>query len=315
MTWIGLPDPAIQRSLKLVAKVIQSMANLNTVGAFGARISIRGLATLPKADQREISMSGIRDFIKDNMPRMMDYLATVSTPKPSMYSSFRFEERNDRYSLNNLIQKKARLSTLERESVPASPHYIDPSREMAIITSNVIRHSRDPSSKIRPRVLGDQNLEHLCSTCFDVEGEALHRVNELATQLSRERKKAFTSTTWSRSNSSSTQEPLTSTPALDSGHKISIHSTRPASTALPQVILQPVVEILSGRANPSTNPTAVGYSQSEKADPVVTNTGGSSLQKSLDPPASESLDDGAKRKRSFIRGIFGGEPKNSGRPR
>jgi hypothetical protein len=38
--WLGLPDPAIQRSLKLVAKVMQSMANLNTVGTFGARTSM-----------------------------------------------------------------------------------------------------------------------------------------------------------------------------------------------------------------------------------------------------------------------------------
>jgi hypothetical protein len=38
--WLGLPDPAIQRSLKLVAKVVQSMANLNTVRILGARTSM-----------------------------------------------------------------------------------------------------------------------------------------------------------------------------------------------------------------------------------------------------------------------------------
>jgi hypothetical protein len=76
-----------------------------------------------------------------------------------------------------------------------------------------------------------------------------------------------------------------------------------------------VVEISSGQANPSLNPISIAYSHGEKADPNMADTGGSSLQTSTDPPISQSLDDGAKRKRSFIRGIFGGEPKNSGRPR
>jgi hypothetical protein len=260
-------------------------------------------------------MDRIRDFIKDNKPRMMDYLATVSTPKPSMYSSFRFGDRNDRYVLNNLVQKKTTLSALERESVPASPHYIDPSREMAIITSSVVRHSRDPSSKFRPRVLGDQNLDQLCSVCFEVEEEALHRVNELATRLSQERRRAFASAAWGRNNPSVTQETSAPIPANESGRKVSFPPTRSNPTPLPQVVLQPVMEITPGRANPSLSPTPITYLHGEKADSIEADTGGSKLQTSSDPPVSQSLDDGAKRKRSFIRGIFGGEPKNSGRPR
>lgn len=262
-------------------------------------------------------MGGIRDFVKDNMPRMMDYLATVSTPKPSMYSSFRFEDRDDRYVLNNLTQHKATLPILERESVPASPHYIDSAREMAIITSAVIRHSRDVSNKTRPRRLDDAALERLCTACFEVEEEALQRVNELATRLAQERRRASASAAWVRNSAPlSTTQSFTSIPASVSRPKTSLPSTRSVSTTTFELVPQSVARPTPDQPGlSSTSP--VGSSYSERVEPLATNIRDSGVPKWQLPelPVPGVSDDGAKRKKSFMRGIFGGESKSTSRPR
>ncbi|KAF9453816.1 Rho GTPase activation protein [Macrolepiota fuliginosa MF-IS2] len=290
----GLPDPAIQRSLKLIAKVIQSLANLNT------------------ADRKEISMAGIRDFIKDNMPRMIEYLTAVSTPKSSMYSNHRFEDPDDRTVLKNLAQRKATLPVLERESVPASPHHIDPPRELAIITSAVIRHSRDINNRTRCRRLDDITLERLCSACFEVEEEALQRVNELVTRLAQERRRASASAAWKTNAASlSTSQSLSSVPTVAPRRKQSISSSHYAPTTTIEIAPPPVQKPQSDWVTLNSSPREHSHISTEvPVDDVITKW------ESPEPPVPEVSDDGAKRKRSFIiRGIFGSEFKGGGKSR
>lgn len=308
--YLGLPDPGIQHSLKLVAKVIQSMANLNTVCVvFGYNSNADTQFVIFKAGQKEISMRGIRDFITGNMPRMQEYLREVSTPKPPIYSKHRFEDRDDRYVSNHLAQHKATLPVLERESVPAYPHYIDPARELAIITSAVVRQSRDVDNRATARDFDDTALKHLCDVCFEVESEALQRVNELATRLAQERRRASAVAVWTKDPIPmlTPQSPPPSVPASVVKHEASFSSGHQTSAKLPEVEPQLAGKYHADLAGPSPNAYTGDYSQ-----------GGSLEVKSGDSPEffiPEVSDDGTRRVKSFMRGIFSSEPKNSSKGR
>ncbi|ESK88880.1 gtpase activating protein [Moniliophthora roreri MCA 2997] len=165
----GLPSERVQRSLTLIAKVIQSLANLN------ANV------------QKEEFMVGVKDFLRDSLPAMTDYLLAVSsapeeirTPAPN---------RGPEQVVARLQQRVSSMPTLYREAIPILPHLLDPARHLAIITSAVIRKSRTHLPEPRPHDSHDRPLEDLCSRCIEVEEKALKRVNQLAAQLSANQKK------------------------------------------------------------------------------------------------------------------------------
>ncbi|KAF5355628.1 hypothetical protein D9756_003766 [Leucocoprinus leucothites] len=274
----GLPDPAIQRSLKLIAKVIQSLANLNT------------------SDQKEMAMIPLREFNKQNIPRMMEYLKAVSTTKSGLYSNPKLDSHEGRHVSTILARHKEILPVLERESVPEPPHYIDLSRELAIITSAVARHSRDMNNKTGARKFDDVALDSLCAACFEVEAEALQRVKELATRLAKERRQASASAAWSKHPTSLPKSP-------------SLGSVQHSGYA-PPGILEPRSQLTSKslqESGPSPLPQAPSHVFEEKPDVIKSDTGENDKVKwSQAETLPEVSDDVAKRKRSFMRGIFGG---------
>ncbi|KIM48201.1 hypothetical protein M413DRAFT_224313 [Hebeloma cylindrosporum] len=166
----GLPSLPVQRSLTLIAKVIQSLANLN--------------ATV----QKETFMRGVQDFLKDSLPAMVDYLVVVSTPLDENHSTYSDESnRHDRLNVvNGLRQRTNNMTVLDRESVPILPHLLDIPKHLAIITSAVIRSSRDLNARSQTRDSTDLAVEEFCAKCFEVEEEALFRVSQLATKLATE---------------------------------------------------------------------------------------------------------------------------------
>jgi hypothetical protein len=243
-----------------------------------------------------MSMAPIRDFIKHNMPRMMEYLSAVSTAKPTLYSNSRLDDREGRHVLNNLTRHKGTLPVLDRESVYEPPHYIDPSRELATITSSVIRHSRDMNDRSRARKLENTALERLCTACFEVETEALQRVNELATRLAQERRRASASAAW-------TKQTILLPKSPSMGSLPTPKSVLPSITDAPSVTLrlQPAGKP-DHELGASSPPHATEHAFGEKPDSVENGT----AQWGQPDSVPETLDEGAKRKKSFMRGIFGG---------
>jgi len=81
------------------------------------------------------------------------------------------------------------MTVLDRESVPMLPHLLDIPMHLAIITSAVIRSSRDLNA--RPRIGDDTDsaVDEFCNKCFEVEEEALFRVSQLATKLATEHRR------------------------------------------------------------------------------------------------------------------------------
>jgi len=114
---------------------------------------------------------------------MIDYILVVSTPSSDAYMSLSVSDRHDRLNaVNSLRQRASTMPVLDREAIPVLPYLLDIPRHLAIITSAVIRSSKDFQEKSKRRELIDQTLDEFCAKCFDVEEVALLRVSQLATR-------------------------------------------------------------------------------------------------------------------------------------
>lgn len=128
-------------------------------------------------------MRGVKDFLKDSVPAMIDYILVVSTPNNDAYMSLPVSDRHDRLNVvNSLRQRASAMSVLDREAIPMLPYLLDIPRHLAIITSAVIRSSRDFQERSRRLEHIDQTLNDFCAECFEVEEIALLRVSQLATR-------------------------------------------------------------------------------------------------------------------------------------
>lgn len=130
-------------------------------------------------------MRGVQDFLKDSVPAMIDYILVVSTPSNDAYTSLPPSDRHDRLNVVNSLRRRAStMPVLEREAIPMLPYLLDIPRHLAIVTSALIRSSRDFQEKSRRLEHIDQTLHDFCAKCFEVEEIALLRVSELATRIS-----------------------------------------------------------------------------------------------------------------------------------
>jgi len=181
----------VQRSLTLIAKVIQSLANLNAVSEVLALLPpspSRLIVNLVQTVQKEEFMRGVKDFLRDSLPAMIDYILVVSTPPtsdPHGHYAGSADNRHDRLNIvNSLRQRTAIMPVLDREAIPILPHLLDIPRHLAVISSAIIRSSRSYLVKQD----GDPRLHDLCNKCFEIEEHALHQVSQLASRISSERR-------------------------------------------------------------------------------------------------------------------------------
>ncbi|KAH8120325.1 GTPase activating protein [Phellopilus nigrolimitatus] len=177
----GMPSAPIQRSLTLIAKVLQSLANLNPTV------------------QKEEYMRGVKIFLKDSLPAMIDYIKEVSTPSPEQFRdcSPTSADKHDRIQvMNALRERKPTMPTLHREALLFLPHLLDIPKHLAILTSAVVRSTKYQRGR------GPDNLSEplgsFTRSCLEVEGVALRCV----TQLGRPRKHGNRSQSFAHTNSS-----------------------------------------------------------------------------------------------------------------
>lgn len=131
-------------------------------------------------------MRGVEDFLKNNHQSMIDYIVTVSTPLSDGITSNGGDARSRHYRLQiaNALRRRTKVMTsLERESVPILPHLVDIPKQLAIITSAVVRNSRELIGQ--PRTSDDVEIavNEFCSKCFEVEEDALSRASQLVSKL------------------------------------------------------------------------------------------------------------------------------------
>ncbi|KAG8713326.1 hypothetical protein FRC08_013389 [Ceratobasidium sp. 394] len=160
---IGSPPEGVERSLKSLARAIQSLANLNTTV------------------QREEFMRSIKTFNEDNVDAMIDYLIFVSTPSERLLSSPTIHPNvHHQYHLppresaihTALRARLPTMSAIHRESLPVLPHMVDEARDLAAIASAVVRNARTPKPpEARGEKIAEQGVGPMDETLEGERGE------------------------------------------------------------------------------------------------------------------------------------------------
>lgn len=160
-------------------------------------------------------MRGVKDFIQENVPSMVEYLKGVSTPLTDPYGAHGAHnsaaDRHDRASIiQSLRERKPNMTTLDLEAIPTLPHIIDIPRCLAVISSAVIRNSKsyqqhrskqtDPDSK-------DVSMDEVCRNCLFIEQKSVQRVSQLASQAAAPPSRPSASTSRSSSYGNMSQTP------------------------------------------------------------------------------------------------------------
>jgi hypothetical protein len=115
-------------------------------------------------------MRGVKSFLEEKIPEMLDYIFVVSTPSPKEASQQPSEAHVRSRAIRVLQERKQGMSDLQRESIPHEQCFVDVPRHLAIITSEIVRHSRDVSPQ-------DSTISDLFRRCRDVERRALYYVS------------------------------------------------------------------------------------------------------------------------------------------
>ncbi|KAJ7225513.1 GTPase activating protein [Mycena pura] len=297
----GMPSVPVQRSLTLIAKVVQSLANLN--------------ATV----QKEEHMRGVKDFLKDSRTAMIDYILIVSTPsrRPEESDSYAYNtedpsERHERLAVvNALRQRISQMPVLSRESIPM-PLIPDTPKQLAIITSAVIRNSRDYHARAKPNDPADRPLNEFCSRCFEVEESALQRVSQLATRLSSDRQRPEHSPSDRQRAEHSPSLSVSGSPSTSGPRRVRKSSGRPSTAPSPSDPNSSSRRLFSEPTSPSSpshNPAvwdAHTDSRTRKRHLKSPSTDSISYPKlsSTSPVALDNPDSDDKKKKGLLRGIL-----------
>jgi hypothetical protein len=130
-------------------------------------------------------MRGVKDFLTESIPAMIDYILIVSTPTTEANANA--ASRHERLTVNNsLRQRGTLLRPLDREAIPLLPHLLDIPKHLAITASSIIRNAKDYQGQTGAADESGRQLDALCARCFEIEEQALQRVSELATRASTE---------------------------------------------------------------------------------------------------------------------------------
>jgi hypothetical protein len=176
-------------------------------------------------------MRGVMDFLKESRSAMIDYILVVSTPTKDGYNSFHgsISDRHDRLNVVNSLRERAKTKpVLDREAIPILPHILDVPRHLAIITSAIIRSSRDYMQRGTSEDDSDKYVREFISRCMEVEEQALQRVSQLATRIASGHKRPVGAGSWSQSprSPSSSKSPSSVTSTVQSSPR---KSKRPAT--------------------------------------------------------------------------------------
>jgi hypothetical protein len=117
-------------------------------------------------------MRGVKSFLEEKIPEMLDYILVVSTPGPEESSQPSSEAQRSR-AVRALHDRKRSMPDLQRELIPHEQHFLDIPRHLAIVTSSIVRHSRNVD-------LEDPEIADLYNRCRDVERHALYYVSRHA---------------------------------------------------------------------------------------------------------------------------------------
>jgi hypothetical protein len=269
-------------------------------------------------------MRGVKDFLRDSVPAMIDYILVVSTPSSDVYMSLPVSDRHDRLNIaNSLRQRASTMSMLDREAVPVLPYLLDIPRHLAIITSAVIRSSRNYQEKSGRLGNKHQTLDVFCSNCFEVEEIALLRVSQLATRISLDDRRALPNRTRVYGPNISPSRIWPSSHLASTERHPAGNSSRPSTAPSPSDSGASQVQIASNGST-SSNPQPFALTSLDRSECIPEQQGQHLPPQSISTESVPSFgiepvsagapvhktaptdisDDVGKRKRGLLRGIL-----------
>ncbi|GAA5989553.1 hypothetical protein JCM11641_004595 [Rhodosporidiobolus odoratus] len=114
------PDPRSQRTLTLVAKTLQGLANFSSFG------------------QKEPFMLPMNPFVQENTAAFVDFIEHISTAGPATGYRQEWTSPNAAAYLAPYRLRNS-LAPLDKEGVPLLPHLIDLPRELGLLASLISR--------------------------------------------------------------------------------------------------------------------------------------------------------------------------------
>lgn len=125
-------------------------------------------------------MKGVKVFMSDSLPAMIDYIKEVSTPLPDNRKGLLSpkQDEDDRLHVMNALQeRKPTMPTLHREALLFLPHLLDIPRHLAVLSSAVVRSTRShPGGSVYDST---STLGIFIQSCLEVENQALKCVSQL----------------------------------------------------------------------------------------------------------------------------------------
>ncbi|GAA5923856.1 hypothetical protein JCM1841_001414 [Sporobolomyces salmonicolor] len=294
------PDTKSQRTLTLVAKTLQGLANFSSFG------------------QKEPWMLPMNPFVQDNTSAFVDFIEHVSTPAPS--TAYR-QEWTSPLASTYLAPYRLRnsLTPLAKEGVPLLPHLIDLPRELGLLALYISRGvtEKGPQDELAatfarsetPSIASSRGgrshrFIELTETCIEVHEESRRRGGGLVSALSYYElrgQQANPKTRIGSKTSRMTGRPATANPpgGRERGKSLTVPSSRPstASTTEELHIRNPVRPITpppltaTGSLRESSEISGRNSTASRRSHRSFTINGTSPGRRGSFPPKSFSTED------------------------
>lgn len=131
-------------------------------------------------------MRTVQDFLTSSSTGMVEYIAAVSSEDSQVETQqpSHVLDRHEKMRIMNAVHQRFRRTeapVLHKEAIPLVPHMIDLPKHLAVITSIVVRHTRRQQPS-RPGTQTVDKFDEFCSSCLQVEEQALRRVSQLASR-------------------------------------------------------------------------------------------------------------------------------------
>jgi hypothetical protein len=157
------PDPNSQRTLTLVAKSLQGLANFSSFG------------------QKEPWMQPMNAFVSDCSEGLVDFLEYVSTPAdPTAHRQEWTSPHAAVYTIPNRLRDA--LPSISREEIPSLPHLVDLPKELGALARRLARVGDDTPSAVSSRAAFSPAFQDLIHASIVAENEARRRGGALAGQ-------------------------------------------------------------------------------------------------------------------------------------
>lgn len=119
------PSLSSQRTLTLIAKTLQGLANFSSFGI------------------KEVWMGCMNEFLKENQESYVDFIKHISTPIPTAPDQWTSNTSALYFATNRI---KLGLNSSGKEGIPLLPHLIDLPRDLGVLATLVAKNYLEKSS-------------------------------------------------------------------------------------------------------------------------------------------------------------------------